>query len=98
MVNMIWQDEATGIYVVTHELFSRPAQLIGVVLPLVSKKQEGTSGELKAVVTCYEAKLGYKLQKDDGMSKLLSLGEVEKLYPYPHPLTSFFSVKAPGVF
>jgi hypothetical protein len=64
MVNMIWMDEKTGVCVVTHELFSRPAQLIGVVMPLVSRKHTWTSEELKAVVTRYESKLGYKLQKD----------------------------------
>jgi len=36
MVNMIWMDEASGVCVVTHELFSRPASLIGVVLPLAT--------------------------------------------------------------
>lgn len=37
MVNMIWTDEASGVCVVTHELFSRPASLIGVVLPLFKR-------------------------------------------------------------
>ena len=86
MVNMIWQDEATGICVVTHELFSRPAQLIGIVMPLVSKKQEWTSEELKAVVARYEAKLGYELQKDQETPQILRLGEVEKLCPLDHVL------------
>jgi hypothetical protein len=84
MVNMIWQDAKTGACVVTHELFSRPAQLLGIVMPMASEKQSWTSSELKAVVARYESKLGYKLQKDDGMPKILTLDKVEKLYPIPH--------------
>ena len=81
MVNMIWRDEETDAYVVTHELFSRPAVLIGVVLPLASGKQAWTTEELEAVVARFEAGLGYELQKDGGTPKILSLSEVEKLCP-----------------
>jgi len=86
MVNMIWMDELTGVCVITHELFSRPAELIGIVMPLVSKKHRWTSEELKAVVTRYEVKLGYKLQKTRENPKILTLSEVEKLCPIDHIL------------
>jgi len=86
MVNMIWMDETSGVCVVTHELFSRPASLIGVVLPLATRKTKWTSCEFKAVVARYEAKLGYELQQNQGMPRILSLSEVEKLCPVTHVL------------
>lgn len=91
MVNMIWMDKETGAYVVTHELFSRPAVLIGIVMPLVSAKHVWTSEELEAVVARYEVKLGYKLQKDRETPKILRLSEVERLCPINHLLE-----EAPG--
>jgi len=54
MVNIIWQDRETGVYVVTHELRSRPARLIGVVMPLAAEKSQWTTDELKAVISKYE--------------------------------------------
>jgi len=81
MVNIIWRDEETDAYIVAHELFSRPASLIGVVLPLASEKTSWTTEELEAVVARLEAGLGYELQKDGGTPKILSLSEVEKLCP-----------------
>lgn len=81
MVNMIWRDEETDAYVVTHELFSRPASLTGVVLPLANEKMSWTTEELKAVVARFESGLGYELRKDGGTPKILSLSEVEKLCP-----------------
>jgi len=63
-----------------------PSQLIGVVMPLVSRKHTWTSEELKAVVTRYESKLGYKLQKDQETPRILRLSEVEKLCPIDHIL------------
>jgi hypothetical protein len=86
MVNMIWMDEASGVCVVTHELFSRPASLVGVVLPLATRKRQWTSGEFKAVVARYEAKLGYELQKEECAPRILSLAEVERLCPVTHVL------------
>jgi hypothetical protein len=85
MVNMIWRDEETGIYIVTHELFSMPARLIGVVMPLVPKKLEWTTDEFKAAIKRYEAKLGYEL-KEASRYRILSLREVEQLCPVPHIL------------
>ena len=86
MVNMIWMDMETGVCVVTHELFSSPVQLLGLVLPLVAEKSAWTSMELKAVVARYEAKLGYVLQKHGGMPTILTLSEVVKLCPISHIL------------
>jgi hypothetical protein len=54
MVNIIWQDRETSVYVATHELYSRPAKLIGVVMPLAAEKSQWTTDELKAVITKYE--------------------------------------------
>ena len=85
-MNMIWMDKSSGVCVVTHELFSRPASLIGVVLPLASPKSHWASDEFKAAVARYEAKLGYELQKDSRVPKILSLSEVEKLCPITHVL------------
>ena len=86
MVNMIWMDTETGAYVVTHELFSKPVELLGLVLPLAAEKHTWASMELEAVVARYEAKLGYKLQKGRGIPYILGLSEVEKLYPISHIL------------
>lgn len=55
-------------------------------MPLVSRKHTWTSEELKAVVTRYESKLGYKLQKDQETPRILRLSEVEKLCPIDHIL------------
>ena len=38
MVNMIWMDTETDVCVVTHELFSSPVQLLGIVMPLIPLK------------------------------------------------------------
>jgi len=86
MVNMIWLDKESGVCVVTHELFGRPAQLIGVVMPLAPERLEWTAEELKAAVARYEAKLGYELQKDEHVPEILSLTEVDNLCPVPHVL------------
>ena len=83
-------DAETGVCVVTHELFSSPVQLIGIVMPLAPKKLEWTTDEFKAAVARYEAKLGYKLKKASGSPKILSLSEVEKLCPVPHILNLSF--------
>ena len=84
MVNMIWTDEASGVCVVTHELFSRSASLIGVVLPLATRKRQWASGEFKAVNARYEALLGYELQREECAPRFISLAEVEKLCPVTH--------------
>jgi hypothetical protein len=68
MVNMIWQDRETGVCVVTHELYSRPAGLIGVVMLLAAEKSQWTTDELKAVITKYETLLGCTLQKNEETS------------------------------
>ena len=86
MVNMIGMDEASGVCLVTHELFSRPASLVGVVLPLATRKNRWTSGEFKAVIARYEAKLGYELQKEECAPRIVSLAEVERLCPVTHVL------------
>ena len=51
MVNIIWQDRETGVCVVTHELYSRRARLIGVVMLLAAEKSQWTTDEPKAVIT-----------------------------------------------
>jgi hypothetical protein len=79
-------DEQSGVCVVTHELFSRPAELLGVVMPLVTAKHQWTSDELKAVIARYESKLGYKLKKTQGAPSILRLSEVEQLCPIDHIL------------
>ena len=84
MVNMIWMDEQSGVCVVTHELFSRPAQLIGIVMLLVSAKHMWTSEGPQGVVIRYKAKLRYKLQKDEHAPRILSLTEVDQLCPINH--------------
>jgi hypothetical protein len=86
MVNMIWQDDETGVCVVTHELFSGPARMIGIVMPLVSRKLTWTCEELKAVVKRYEGKLGYGLRKGEGMPRILELFQVQALMPIDHIL------------
>ena len=60
---MIWQDRETGVYVVTHELYSRPARLIGVML-LAAEKSQWTTDEPKAVITKYKTLPCYTLQKN----------------------------------
>jgi len=86
MVNMIWQDDETGICVVTHELFSRPHSLTGIVMPLVDRKTTWTGEEFIAVVKRYEEKLGYGLEKGVGLPRILTLSEVEELCPVSHIL------------
>ena len=86
MMNMIWKDEASGVCVVTHQFFSRPASLIGVFLPLATRKRQWASGGFKAAVARYEAKLGYELQKEECAPRILSLAEVERLCPVTHVL------------
>jgi hypothetical protein len=75
---MIWQDRETGVYVVTHELYSRPARLIGVVMLLAAEKSQWTTDELKAVITKYETLPGCTLQKNEETS-VVTLCELEHL-------------------
>ena len=84
---MIWQDRETGVYVVTHELYSRPARLIGVVMPLAAQKSQWTTDELKAVITKYETLPGCTLQKNEETS-IITLCELEHLCPIPHTPSS----------
>ena len=85
MVNIIWQARETGVYVVTHELRSRPARLIGVVMPLAAEESQWTTDGLKAVISKYETLLGCILQKNEEIS-VVTLCELEHLCPIPHTL------------
>jgi hypothetical protein len=87
MVNIIWQDRETGVYVATHELYSRPAKLIGVVMPLAARKSQWTTDELKAVITKYETLPGCTLQKNEE-TPIITLCELEHLCPIPHTPSS----------
>jgi hypothetical protein len=80
MVNMIWQDRETGVCVVTHELYSRPARLIGVVMLLAAEKSQWTTDGLKAVISKYETLPGCTLQKNEETSTI-TLCELEHLCP-----------------
>jgi hypothetical protein len=85
MVNIIWQDRETGVCVVTHDLYSRPARLIGVVMLLAAEKSQWTTDELKAVITKYKTLPGCTLQKNEETS-IITLCEPEDLCPIPHTL------------
>jgi len=80
MVNIIWQDRETGVCVVTHELYSRPARLIGVVMLLAAEKSQWTTDELKAVISKYETLPGRTLQKNEDPSTI-TLCELKHLCP-----------------
>lgn len=82
---MIWQDHETGVCVVTHELFSRPARLIVVVMLLAAENSQWTTDELKAVISKCETLLGYTLQKNEE-TPTITLCELEHLCPIPHTL------------
>jgi hypothetical protein len=98
MVNIIWQDRETGVYVATHELYSRPAKLIGIVMPLAAQKSQWTTDELKAVITKYETLPGCTLQKNEEIS-VVTLCELEHLCPSlilsrgPGPLSLVWNAK-----
>jgi hypothetical protein len=85
MVNIIWQDRETGVCMVTHELYSRPARLIGVAMLLAAEKSQWTTDELKAVIIKYETLPGCTLQKNEETS-VVTLCELEHLCPIPHTL------------
>jgi len=100
MVNIIWQDRETGVYVVTHELYSRPTRPIGVVMPLAAEKSQWTTDEPKAVITKHETLLGCTLQKNEETS-IITLCELEHLCPSlilprgPGPLNLVWNAKKP---
>jgi hypothetical protein len=100
MANIIWQDRETGVYVVTHELYSRPARLIGVVMLLAAERSQWTTDELKAVITKYGALPGCTLQKNEDPS-IITLCELEHLCPSlilsrgPGPLSLVWNAKKP---
>ena len=63
---------------VTHKLYSRPARLIGVVMPLAAEKSQWTTDGLKAVISKYEALPGCTVQKNEETSTI-TLCELEHL-------------------
>lgn len=79
MVNYVWQDNETGLLILTHEYYNQPYSLIGVAIPIFIKKQHHTADINKAIQN-FEELLGYELQDKENI-QILTAAQAEKYAP-----------------